>query len=337
MGTEEDRNLLRRVVHRRCGGAGTPTGDARPATCQSQRAGVPLRRAGQLATNLRGPGGSVRFRSPLHARGLVLTMPIRDASATTAWQRLKALAQAPRPTITDLFATEPDRTDRCIVEGGGLTLDFSRQRGSAAVVDALTQPADELDLRERIAAMYRGDIANPTENRQVLHTALRREGAPHAAEVKAERDRMLTFADAVRAGSIRGSHGETFNLVVNIGIGGSDLGPAMAVEALRHHARGAPRLAFVSNVDGCRLADTLAEADPRRTLFIICSKTFTTIETRTNAESAKRWLAHHLGIAAVPDHFAAVSVNAEAMDTFGVHPEYRFAMWDWVGGRYSIW
>src|SRR5690606_33508411 len=126
-------------------------------------------------------------------------------------------------------------------------------------------------------------------------------------------------------------------LVVNIGIGGSDLGPAMAVEALRPFGGAGPRIAFVSNIDGCRLADTLATADPRRTLFIVCSKTFTTLETRTNAESARRWLADRLGAAAVPDHFAAVSVNAPAMDAFGIHPDYRFAMWDWVGGRYSIW
>src|SRR5690606_27454584 len=149
-----------------------------------------------------------------------------------------------------------------------------------------------------------------TEKRQVLHTALRREGAPHATEVIAERERMLAFADAVRGGHIRGSNGDTFNLVVNIGIGGSDLGPAMAVEALRPFGGAGPRIAFVSNIDGCRLADTLATADPRRTLFIVCSKTFTTLETRTNAESARRWLADRLGAAAVPDHFAAVSVNA---------------------------
>jgi glucose-6-phosphate isomerase len=171
----------------------------------------------------------------------------------------------------------------------------------------------------------------------VLHTALRREGAPYAAEVLAERARMLEFAEGVRTGAIKSSSGEPFELVVNIGIGGSDLGPAMAVEALRQFSAGAPRIAFASNVDGCRLADALAVADPRRTLFIVCSKTFTTLETKTNAESAKRWLAASLGEACVPAHFAAVSVNAPAMDAFGIHPDYRFAMWDWVGGRYSLW
>jgi glucose-6-phosphate isomerase len=261
----------------------------------------------------------------------------KDASTTLAWQRLRALASAPQSAIAGLFAAEPDRSARCMVEGAGLTLDFSRQRASAAVLQALTQLAGEIDLRERIAGMYRGDVANPTENRQVLHTALRRNGAPYAAEVAAERERMLAFAEGVRSGQLRSSCGEPFELVVNIGIGGSDLGPAMAVEALRQFTSGAPRIAFVSNIDGNRIADTLATANPRRTLFIVCSKTFTTLETRTNADTARRWLAAALGNAAVPAHFAAVSVNAPAMDTFGIHPDYRFAMWDWTGGRYSIW
>ncbi len=261
----------------------------------------------------------------------------KDASTTTAWSRLRAQAGSPQPTIAGLFVAEPDRVQRCIVEGAGLTLDFSRQRVSVEVLGTLVQLAEEVGLRERIAAMYRGDIINLTERRQVLHTALRRKNAPFAAEVTAERDRMLAFAEGVRTGSIRGSDGHTFDLVVNIGIGGSDLGPAMAVEALRPFTARAPRMAFVSNVDGCRLADTLASADPRRTLFIVCSKTFTTLETRTNAETARRWIVDRLGIAAVPDHFAAVSVNAVAMDAFGIHPDYRFSMWDWVGGRYSIW
>jgi glucose-6-phosphate isomerase len=261
----------------------------------------------------------------------------QDASVTNAWRTLKELAAGPQAGIADLFATDPGRAGSCTVRGAGLTLDFSRQRASAPTLQALAQLADELGLRERIAGMFRGDIANPTEGRQVLHTALRRAGAPHAAEVHGERERMLGFAEAVRGGGIRGSDGECFDLVVNIGIGGSDLGPAMAVEALRRHEAGAPRVAFVSNIDGSRLADTLAGANPRRTLFIVCSKTFTTQETRTNAETARRWLVAQLGAPAVPAHFAAVSTNAPAMDTFGIHPDYRFAMWDWVGGRYSIW
>jgi glucose-6-phosphate isomerase len=260
-----------------------------------------------------------------------------DASTAPAWQRLTAIAAAPQPTIAQLHATEPDRDRRLVVSGAGLTLEFSRQRIGSEALALLARLADELGLRERIAGMYRGDIANPTEARQVLHSALRRTGAPHAGEVHGERQRMLGFAEAVRGGGVRGSGGEPFELVVNIGIGGSDLGPAMAVEALRRYAGGAPRVAFVSNIDGTRLADMLAGADPRRTLFIVCSKTFTTQETRTNADGARRWLAGHLGLPAVPAHFAAVSTNAAAMDSFGIHPDYRFAMWDWVGGRYSIW
>src|SRR5260221_976826 len=157
------------------------------------------------------------------------------------------------------------------------------------------------------------------------------------ALVRAERARMLDFAERVRNGTVRSSAGQAYALVVNIGIGGSDLGPAMAVEALHQYTQGAPRVAFVSNVDGCQLADLLQEADPARTLFIVCSKTFTTLETRSNALAARQWLQARLGAAAVPQHFAAVSTNQKAMDEFGVHADYRFAMWDWVGGRYSLW
>jgi glucose-6-phosphate isomerase len=152
-----------------------------------------------------------------------------------------------------------------------------------------------------------------------------------------ERARMLAFAQGVRSGSIRGSAGVPFRLVVNIGIGGSDLGPAMAVQALAAFSAGAPRCEFVSNVDGVHLAEVLRDADPARTLFIVASKTFTTLETLTNARTARAWLAGKLGEPAVPQHFGAVSVNSRAMDEFGVHPQYRFQMWDWVGGRYSLW
>jgi glucose-6-phosphate isomerase len=152
-----------------------------------------------------------------------------------------------------------------------------------------------------------------------------------------ERERMLSFAEGVLGGAITGSTKKCFTLVVNIGIGGSDLGPAMAVEALRQYTAGGPTCAFISNVDGCRLADVLERADPQTTLFIIASKTFTTLETLTNARTARAWLKERLGEQAVREHFAAVSVNHKAMDAFGVHPDYRFQMWDWVGGRYSMW
>ena len=265
-----------------------------------------------------------------------------------AWAQLAAAALRLRERSTrELFAADAQRFAHCSASACGVLFDYSRQRIDASVLKAFDALAGQLGLRERIAAMFRGDAINTTENRAVLHTALRRSasatppvtlgGENIDALVRAERARVLDFAERVRAGQIVSSQGQAFTLVVNIGIGGSDLGPAMAVEALREYSAGAPRVAFASNVDGCQLADVLAETDPARTLFIICSKTFTTQETRSNALAAREWLRGRLGEAAVPRHFAAVSVNARAMDEFGVHPDYRFAMWDWVGGRYSLW
>lgn len=264
-------------------------------------------------------------------------MSAPDAIATSAWSELSRQVECGLPSIAQLFSADPGRSDAFIVEGAGLVADFSRQRIAPGAWGQLAQMAEELDLRARIRDMFDGGIANPTEARQVLHTALRRTGAPHSGLVLSERQRVLDFAEAVRAGKSRGSSGESFELVVNIGIGGSDLGPAMAVEALRPFGAGAPKVQFASNIDGCRLADILKDANPRRTLFIVCSKTFTTLETLTNATAARRWLSAALGEDAVRRHFVAVSVNGPAMDAFGIHPDYRFAMWDWVGGRYSIW
>jgi len=273
-------------------------------------------------------------------------MSLISGTDTQAWGELQRAAEALRAVSTgELFARDPWRFAQHSLEAGLLFYDYSRQRVDARALQALFAMADELGLRARIAAMFAGGIINVTEQRAVLHTALRRrsrtpllvEGKDVMPQVLAEREHMLAFAEAVRSGKLRSSTGEAFNLVINIGIGGSDLGPAMAVEALRAHSHGGPRVGFASNVDGCQLADLLAGADPRRTLFIICSKTFSTLETLSNARAARSWLVAALGEAAVPAHFAAVSVNAGAMDAFGVHPDYRFAMWDWVGGRYSIW
>jgi glucose-6-phosphate isomerase len=222
-------------------------------------------------------------------------------------------------------------------------LDYSRQQIDRPALDALCRLADAADLRGAVDAMFRGDPINVTEQRAALHVALRQPpgarigGEVIEAQVLAERSRMLAFAEDVRQGRVRGTTGAPFRLVVNIGIGGSDLGPAMVVEATRPLGLGGPRVEFVSNVDGCALEDLLADADPAATLFVVASKTFTTQETMANASRARVWLAERLGVAAVPAHFAAVSVNAAAMDAFGVHPEYRFAIWDWVGGRYSLW
>ncbi len=275
-----------------------------------------------------------------------MAQPLRSGTDCAAWRELETLAQDLSAGSTrELFAQDPQRFEHCCLEAAGLALDFSRQRVDARVINCFAALADQLSLRSRIEAMFRGDAINSTENRAVLHTALRRSdqtslevaGEDIGALVRSERERMLTFAEDVRHGIIRSSSDQSFALVVNIGIGGSDLGPAMAVQALKQFTAGAPRVAFVSNVDGCQLADLLEQADPERTLFIICSKTFTTLETLTNARSARAWILQRLGPKRLPQHFAAVSVNAKAMDDFGVHPTYRFAMWDWVGGRYSVW
>jgi glucose-6-phosphate isomerase len=263
---------------------------------------------------------------------------------TAVWGELATQAtKLSAVAVRELFTRDPQRFERFSRAAAGLLMDFSRQRLDEATLAKLVQLADAVGLKARIEAMWRGEHINATEDRAVLHVALRQPpgagigGADIERQVLAERERMLKFAEAVRSGAIRGSTGEPFALVVNIGIGGSDLGPAMAVQALRAFSAGAPRCEFVSNIDGVHLAEVLESADARRTLFIVSSKTFTTLETRTNAESARAWLKARLGEAAVPAHFAAVSVNTKAMNEFGVHPEYRFDMWDWVGGRYSLW
>jgi glucose-6-phosphate isomerase len=263
---------------------------------------------------------------------------------TQAWKALQKHSQrlAARHT-RDLVTADSDRFAGFSREAVGLLYDFTRQHIDPPAFADLIALADAVSLRERIEAMFRGERINATEDRAVLHVALRQPPGAHiggveiARTVLAERERMLAFADSVRMGRIVGSSRRRFERVVNIGIGGSDLGPAMAVEALRPFTQNAPRVDFVSNVDGVALADTLAHADPEVTLFIVASKTFTTLETLTNARTARAWLAAKVGEAAVPQHFAAVSVNHRAMNEFGVHPEYRFQMWDWVGGRYSIW
>jgi glucose-6-phosphate isomerase len=263
-----------------------------------------------------------------------------------AWRALHVRAQETRDvTLRALRDADPSRGERYAREAVGLYLDFSRQRIDDDGLKLLCEVADACDLRGRIDAMWRGDTLNVTEGRAVLHTALRVPaasadmpgGAAIAGQVLLERERMLTFAAQVRDGTVRGSGGARFTTVINIGIGGSDLGPAMAVQALHQLTTGAPRVRFVSNVDGTDLANAIEEADPAATLFIVASKTFTTQETLANARTARAWLVSRLGEAAVPAHFAAVSTNAQAMDAFGVNPNYRFMMWDWVGGRYSMW
>jgi glucose-6-phosphate isomerase len=271
-------------------------------------------------------------------------MQVNPGPLKPIWSELAAhatrLANVP---VRELYARDPRRVERFSRNAIGLHMDFSRQRFDEIVLTKLTELADAVALRDRIDAMWRGEHINTTEDRAVLHVALRQPagarigGTDIERQVMSERERMLSFAEGVRTGRIVGSSSKPFKLVVNIGIGGSDLGPAMAVEALRRFTAGGPRCVFVSNIDGNHLHDVLDEADPATTLFIVASKTFVTLETLTNARTARAWLKSKLGEDSVPAHFAAVSVNHQAMNEFKVHPDYRFQMWDWVGGRYSIW
>src|SRR5688572_22252441 len=247
--------------------------------------------------------------------------------------------------VRELFATDPERFARFSREACGLLLDFSRQRIDAEALAALVYHAQQAGLSARIDGMLDGAIVNETEKRAALHTLLRVPAgstlspalAAQHAEVLAVRAQCRAFVGAVHAGRLTGATGERFTDVVNIGIGGSDLGPAMATTALAPYDAGLLRTHFVSNVDGTQFADLVPLLDPARTLVVICSKTFTTQETLANAKRVRDWLAGRLGEPAVPRHFAAVSTNHAAMDAFGVGVDARFAMWDWVGGRYSLW
>ena len=263
-----------------------------------------------------------------------------------AWRALETHAREIGPQhLRQLFADDPERFQRLSVEALDLLLDFSRQRLTPATLRLLTDLARERGLESRISALFAGEQVNNTERRAAMHMALRnRSDRPMTAggtdvmpEVRRELARMREFVTAVEDGRILGSKGGRFTDIVNIGIGGSDLGIFMATEALARYRNRAVRLHCVSNVDGVELADALEKIDPARTLFVVCSKTFTTLETLTNARAAREWLVAELGAAAVPRHFVAVSTNHAAMDEFGIAPDSRFTMWDWVGGRYSLW
>jgi glucose-6-phosphate isomerase len=248
-------------------------------------------------------------------------------------------------SVADLFAANPARCDRFHAVLGDLLYDFSKQRIDSETLRLLLTLAEAAEVAAKREAMFRGELVNSTERRAALHTALRdRSGAPVlvdgvdvAPAIKDERDKMLAFAADVREGRVRGAHGQPMNNVVNIGIGGSDLGPAMAARALAPFAQPGLRAHFVSNVDGADIADTLHGLEPARTLFIVSSKTFTTQETMTNAHTARAWIAAALGEGAVADHFAAVSTRLDKVAEFGIEASRVFGFWDWVGGRYSIW
>lgn len=261
-----------------------------------------------------------------------------------AWQALGRHAASP-PRMQELFAQEPGRGTRLAAEAAGLYLDYAKQRASDETLSLLFDLAEEAKLAEQIRAMFAGEPINNTEGRAALHVALR---APEDARLQVGgenvvpsvhevRRRMESFCGAVRGGEWRGHRGDRIRHVVNLGIGGSDLGPRMAVRALRPYASDALQLHFVSNVDGADLAGTLQGLRPAETLFVICSKTFTTLETLTNAQSARAWLVDSLGDeAAVARHFVAVSTNLSAVRAFGIDDANVFGFWDWVGGRYSL-
>lgn len=245
--------------------------------------------------------------------------------------------------ITDLFAA-PDRFQRFSAACGPFLMDFSKTSLTEEALGLLLDLARAAGVEQRRDAMFAGTHINGTENRAVLHVALRDtsdaplivDGADVKAGVRETLARLAAFADGVRSGAIAGHGGARFTDVVNIGIGGSDLGPAMATLALAPYHDG-PRCHFVSNVDGAHIADTLKHLDPATTLFIVASKTFTTVETMTNARTARAWIAERLGEAAVGAHFCAVSTALDHVRAFGIDPERAFGFWDWVGGRYSLW
>lgn len=271
-------------------------------------------------------------------------LPLRERPA---WAALEAHhEQLKARHLCELFAEDPRRGDRMAVEAAGVFLDYSKNRVTDETLRLLLQLAGESGLRERIDAMFRGDPINVSEARSVLHVALRSprgasivvDGLNVVPAVHAVLDRMSEFADQVRTGSWVGHTGKRIRNVINIGIGGSDLGPVMAYEALKFYSDRALRFRFVSNVDGTDFVEAVRDLSPEETLFIVSSKTFTTLETMTNAHTARDWLVTGLGSsgAAVARHFVAVSTNVEEVARFGIDPANMFGFWDWVGGRYSM-
>ncbi len=247
--------------------------------------------------------------------------------------------------MRELFASDPGRGERLTAEAAGLFLDYSKHRITNETIGLLVRLAEACDLSGKIAAMFGGEKINITEGRAVLHTALRAprdasvivDGRNVVPDVHAVLDSMAGFSDRVRSGAWTGHTGKRISAVVNIGIGGSDLGPVMAYQALRHYSQRDISFRFVSNVDGTDFAEAVRDLDPAATLFIIASKTFTTLETMTNARSARAWLVDALGDdAAVAKHFVAVSTNADLVSAFGIDTANMFGFWDWVGGRYSM-
>ncbi|MUL85725.1 MULTISPECIES: glucose-6-phosphate isomerase [unclassified Mycolicibacterium] len=268
-----------------------------------------------------------------------------DITSTPAWQALsKHYDEIGDIHLTELFAQDPARGTELVLTVGDLYIDYSKHRITRRTLELLADLARAAGLEARRDAMFAGQHINTSEDRAVLHTALRLpadasltvDGQDVVADVHEVLDRMGVFTDRLRSGEWAGATGERIKTVVNIGIGGSDLGPVMVYDALRHYADAGISARFVSNVDPADLVATLSDLDPSTTLFIVASKTFSTLETLTNATAARRWLVDTLGEAAVSKHFVAVSTNAKLVAEFGIDTDNMFGFWDWVGGRYSV-
>jgi glucose-6-phosphate isomerase len=275
------------------------------------------------------------------------TAPASSLRRCPAWAQLEAhYGEIRGQHLRDLFAADPQRGERLVAEGAGLYLDFSKNRLSDETMMLLSALAQQRGVEERREAMFAGEHINVSEDRAALHVALRMprnrslvvDGVDVVKEVHETLARMAAFSERVRSGEWRGHSGKPIRAVVNIGIGGSDLGPVMAYEALRHYSRREIAFRFVSNVDGTDFAEATRDLDPAETLFVVSSKTFTTLETMTNARTAREWLLAGLGgeEAAVAKHFVAVSTNAEEVSEFGIDTDNMFGFWEWVGGRYSM-
>ena len=273
--------------------------------------------------------------------------PVKRLTKRKAWNALKVhYKKIGERHLRDLFDDDPERAEKFTVEAAGISLDYSKNRITEKTIRLLLELAEESRLRERIDAMFRGDKINITENRAVLHVALRApkeativvDGKNVVPDVQAVLDRMSAFSNRVRSGAWTGHTGKRIRNVINVGIGGSDLGPVMAYEALKHYSERSMTFRFVSNIDGTDFAEAVVDLDPSETLFIISSKTFTTLETMTNAHTAREWSLKGLGgdEKAVAKHFVAVSTNAAEVAKFGIDTENMFGFWDWVGGRYSM-
>src|ERR1051326_7527057 len=271
----------------------------------------------------------------------------RSRPKRSAWDKLAThYKKVSKLHLRQLFADDPTRGERMKLEAAGLYFDYSKNRITDETLKLLLGLATEAGLQARIEAMFRGDKINVTENRAVLHIALRApkdasilvDGKNVVPEVHAVLDKMAEFSDRVRSGQWLGHTGNRIRSVVNIGIGGSDLGPVMAYEALKHYSDRSLTFRFVSNIDGTDFAEAVRDLDPAETLFIVSSKTFTTLETMTNAETARAWSLAGLGgdEASVAKHFVAVSTNAKEVSKFGIDTANMFEFWDWVGGRYSM-